>query len=181
MITCNLWTGKGLVNGTQGVVHKIVYAPGADPVLDLPAYVLVKVDPKDYTGPTEPEWIVDGHPCIPVVPVRAVWEKGDRTLTRTQLPLTLAWAITIHKSQGLTLLKAVIGLGEKDFAQGLSFVGISRVKTLSGLAFMTRFPKSRLEKPKTAGMVLLKKEMLRINSLGFDLDTYDMDLSMYDL
>ena len=50
----------------------------------------------------------------------------------------MAWGITIHKSQGLTLEKVVVELGEKDFSARLSFVAISRVKTLQGLAFHSR-------------------------------------------
>jgi ATP-dependent exoDNAse (exonuclease V) alpha subunit len=52
----------------------------------------------------------------------------------------LAWGITIHKSQGLTLEKAVIECGDKDFSAGLTFVAISQVKTLKGLTFCTHFP-----------------------------------------
>ena len=51
----------------------------------------------------------------------------------------LAWAITIHKSQGLTLEHATIDLGPKDFSSGLSFVAISQVKNLKGLAFHVPF------------------------------------------
>jgi ATP-dependent exoDNAse (exonuclease V) alpha subunit len=48
----------------------------------------------------------------------------------------MAWGITIHKSQGLTLEKVVVELGDKDFSVGLSFVAISQVKTLKGLAVL---------------------------------------------
>jgi ATP-dependent exoDNAse (exonuclease V) alpha subunit len=51
----------------------------------------------------------------------------------------LAWGITIHKSQGLTLEKVVVGLGHADFSPGLSFVAISRVKSLAGLALCSCF------------------------------------------
>ena len=67
-------------------------------------------------------------PWIPIGPVTAQWEHDDKALTRTQFPIRLAWAITVHKSQGLTLDKAVIDLGEVDFTPGLSFVAMSCVK-----------------------------------------------------
>lgn len=54
--------------------------------------------------------------------------------------------MTVHKSQGLTLDKAVIDLGEVDFTPGLSFVAMSRVKNISGLLFKSSFPLSRLQK-----------------------------------
>ena len=86
------------------------------------------------------------NPWIPITPFTARWEHGDKVLTRTQFPLWLAWAITVHKIQGLTLDKAVIDLGEVDFTPGLSFVAMSRVKRISGLLFKTLFPISHLQK-----------------------------------
>ena len=90
------------------------------------------------------------------------------------------WGITIHKSQGLTLEKVVVELGDKDFSAGLSFVAISRVKTLKGLAFRTHFDHSRLKKPKeTDSMLMLRRDTERRSQLGFQLNTYGMDLSEY--
>ena len=74
----------------------------------------------------------------------------------------------------------VVELGDKDFSAGLSFVAISRVKTLKGLAFRTRFDHTRLKKPKeTETMLMLKKDIERRNLLGFQLNTFGMDLSEY--
>jgi ATP-dependent exoDNAse (exonuclease V) alpha subunit len=54
--------------------------------------------------------------------------------TYTQIPLTLAWASTIHKAQSLTLDDVRIDIGDGAFASGQAYVAVSRARTLEGLS-----------------------------------------------
>lgn len=81
---------------------------------------------------------------IVVEPVE--WEINDglKTLASiTQIPLRLAWAITVHKSQGMTLDEVVVDLTQA-FEYGQGYVALSRVRTLSGL-FLLGLNKKALE------------------------------------
>lgn len=87
---------------------------------------------------------------ITVEPVDWAIQDGNRLLAKiTQIPLRLAWAITVHKSQGMSLDAAVIDLSQAfEFGQG--YVAISRVRTLDGL-FLEGFNERALQlHPKVA-------------------------------
>lgn len=63
--------------------------------------------------------------------------------TFTQYPLKTAWAITVHKSQGLTFEKAIIDV-QHSFAHGQTYVALSRCKSLEGLVLNTPIPQSAI-------------------------------------
>ena len=134
MLISNLWVEVGLVNGAIGTVKAICYQNGGPP--DLPLAVMVLFD--KYCGPT----LHDG--TVPVTPIRHTWSCSGVQCSRLQLPLKLAWAVTIHKSQGLTLDKVVIDLGKREFSSGLTFVACSRVRQLQDLLFIPSVPLQRL-------------------------------------
>ena len=124
MLTMNLWTDVGLCNGATGTVIDFIYADNHQPP-DLPQAVIVKFD--NYKGPSISKSISS---CVPICPITVTSQSLDGMHERQQLPLKLAWAITIHKSQGLTLPKAWIDIGQTEKTAGISYVAISRVKTL---------------------------------------------------
>ncbi|MBS1583292.1 MAG: helix-turn-helix domain-containing protein, partial [Bacteroidetes bacterium] len=68
----------------------------------------------------------------------ATKEQQEEVLgTFEQYPIKLAWAITVHKSQGLTFSKAIIDVGQA-FAPGQVYVALSRLRSLDGLILRTR-------------------------------------------
>ena len=104
MLSSNLWVDMGLVNGAMGTIKAICYGNDGSPP-NLPVAVTVTFD--SYSGPT----LIDG--TVPITPLRRSWFTSATQCSHLQLPLKLAWAVTAHKSQGLTLDKVVVDIGKK--------------------------------------------------------------------
>ncbi len=98
---------KGFVNGTTGTVVEFVYDT---PRVQVANGMIIDVEPM--------EW--------------SVQDQGKILASISQIPLRLAWAITIHKSQGMSLDAAIMDLSQV-FEYGQGYVALSRVRTLSGL------------------------------------------------
>ena len=102
---------EGYVNGTQGVVEG--FDADGIPLVRTFSGELITAEPVD--------WQI---------------EDGGRVLASiTQIPLRLAWAITVHKSQGMSLDAAEIDLS-KSFEKGMGYVALSRVRSLKGLSLL---------------------------------------------
>jgi len=108
MLVVNLDVESGLTNGARGVVTKLT----SDHV-----YV------KFLSGETIP---FERHEF-------KVEEEGKVIGTRRQFPFILAYALTIHKCQGSTLDFAVVDAGNSIFQAHMTYVSLSRVRSLSGL------------------------------------------------
>lgn len=164
MLTENLWTEAGLVNGAMGVIYDIAWpADVEDPRQTLPFVVLVKMD--QYSGPA----CMYGDLSRDIVPIflsKREFEKGKAVCSRTQFPLTIAYAITVHKSQGATLDQAVLNIATRQFTAGLTYVAVSRVKKLEGLMFEAPFTLADLKVTKDNTGLRRAKDFLRRRDAG---------------
>jgi ATP-dependent DNA helicase PIF1 len=111
MCTMNVDLENGIYNGSQGKVIEFRESTehGLLPVVKFNNGKVMEMEP--YC------WQSDEYPMVGV----------------KQVPLQLAWAMTIHKSQGSSLDNVIMNLGNQIFEYGQSYVALSRVRTLDGL------------------------------------------------
>ena len=99
-----------ICNGSQGVIIRM-----SETVPELP---IVRFNNGLEMMIQYHTWVSDNIPGIGV----------------SQIPLILSWAITIHKSQGATLERCIIDIGDGVFEAGQSYVALSRIKSLEGVS-----------------------------------------------
>ena len=121
-----------------------------------------------YTGPV---WSSDPRyeGCVPIAPFETSWsttgdDRGHEI--RRQVPLALCWSITMHKSHGQTMDKAVVDLGKSESTAALTFVCLSRAKRLVDL-LIEPMPLERLSKIGDAPTFQLQlREEVRLRALA---------------
>ena len=124
MLTSNLWIATGLVNGSLRKIVSMFYKESLSPPQLL---TFVAVNFYKYVGP---RWDPNNPTHLSIPPI-----KRDSC---TRMPLKMAWGLTIHKSQGMTLPKSIIDIHLTE-RQGLAFKTISRVPSLQDLCISTTF------------------------------------------
>lgn len=122
MCISNIDQDVGLVNGSQGIV--MGFSAEGDKKVPIVKFDNIgdEITIREHSWPFE----TNGNYCI------------------TQLPLVLSWAITIHKSQGMSIDKAVVDIGSSIFQYGQTYVALSRVKSLGGL-YVTKVNSQRIK------------------------------------
>jgi ATP-dependent DNA helicase PIF1 len=86
--------------------------------------------------------------------------------TFTQYPIKLAWAVTIHKSQGLTFDNVVIDVGSGTFVNGQMYTALSRCRTLTGITLKTIIKKEDIISDER--IIAFNATEQLINSISFD-------------
>ena len=119
MLLKNLNFNKGLINGSTGTVLELKKDENEE-------YILVRFD-------NEVEEVIAKHTF-------EAYRDGDVIVSREQYPLRLAYGITIHKSQGMTLEKLIVDCN-RVFECGQVYVALSRIKSLDGLYLKSFNPK----------------------------------------
>jgi len=127
---------EGFVNGTLGVVDGFDKITG-NPIVKIRSGRKIEVEAMDWT----------------------IEENGKVRASISQLPLRLAWAITVHKSQGMSLDEAVMDLSQV-FEYGQGYVALSRVRRLTGLYILGWNEQTFQVHPE----ILLKDKEFRIDS-----------------
>ena len=142
MLTTNVDVSDGLVNGARGEVVHIVTNNSNNVTSILVKFDNSRVGLKAIqTSPHRTRFAN----AVPLSKNEVVFfAKGKRgsEIKRLQFPLTLAWATTIHKVQGLTLDEIVVDMEGNRFSPGQAYVALSRVKTLAGLHILHFNPKA---------------------------------------
>ena len=136
MNTTNIDVTDGLMNGAMGTVTNAVI----DQTTGKISVILVAFDSEHVEQEaryTSVYYCVDQN-AVPIHQTRATFlvdKKASFQATRSRFPLTLAWAVTIHKCQGLTLPEIVIDMthAKGKFKLGEACVTFNRVKTLEKL------------------------------------------------
>ena len=157
MLTANVDVSDGLVNGARGEVVHVVTNSNHKVMTVLVKFDNCYVGLKAIQSSPYCAMYTDAVPISKYEVVFSAKGKKGSEITRLQFPLTLAWAITIHKVQGLTLDEIVVDMKGGRFSPGQAYVAFSRVKKLQGLHILNFNAKA------IKASIDVENEMTRLN------------------
>ena len=134
MLRQNIDVEDGLCNGAQGTIASM---PETTETTPGPIFVHFE-DPR--IGSRAERRDIDSKMAIRIDPKIASFDFHGQQVKRTQLPVMLSFAMTIHKAQGLTLNKVVADCGEHVFDSGMAYTATSRVRRLEDIVFLEYSP-----------------------------------------
>jgi ATP-dependent DNA helicase PIF1 len=154
MCLANLDTESGICNGSQGVITDFATNTGGQriPIVKFLNGITMRIQPKVYQHDDYPKFGVE------------------------QIPLRLAWAFTIHKSQGVTLQIAEMDIGSRVFECGQTYVALSRVKNLEGLYLSSFDPKKIKTNPLVSAFYEKIPKEMSVLSIAENVSSEELEL-----
>ena len=104
---------QGLANGSRGIIIGFSFDENKNPIVQFLDGKVLEIKPHDYKI-----------------------EEDNESVIKRQIPLMHAWAITIHKAQGMSLEYIQTDIGESIFEYGQAYVVLSRIRSLEGLSLI---------------------------------------------
>jgi len=144
LCTVNLDMEQGICNGSQGIIMDILERDGQVlPIVKFSNGIIKTISPHF--------WQSEEYPCVMI----------------GQYPLILAWAMTIHKMQGVTLDMGEMDIGNSIFEYGQSYVALSRIRSLEGVYLSAFEPEKVRANPKVVAFyeTIPKRDYYKPNPL----------------
>ncbi len=136
MLTFNMFIEKNLINDSMSIVVNVIWDNDTDDSFTtLSAVVLIKMN--DYVDSIS--MLINNQNVVSIFLRTATWNNDDNTCFYEQFSLILIFAIIIHKSQKLILVKVILNLAMLNFCQDLTYVNLSQVHQIQDLAFKISF------------------------------------------
>jgi len=149
MCTINLDMENGICNGSQGIVLDILENTIPTQTNISPTIIKVRFSNGITRDIGLHYWQSDDYPMLAI----------------GQYPLSLAWALTIHKIQGATLSMAEMDIGQSIFEYGQTYVALSRIKSLDGL-YLSAFHSQKIKaNPKVSEFYKTIPEILKLKTI----------------
>tara|TARA_B110000967_G_C18893933_1_gene569281 strand:- start:2767 stop:4275 length:1509 start_codon:yes stop_codon:yes gene_type:complete len=155
MCTVNLDLNNGICNGSQGTVIGFTNNDSHYPIVKFYNGTIRTLSPY--------YWVSENYSNIAI----------------GQIPLILAWAITIHKIQGATLKTAEIDIGKTIFESGQTYVALSRIESLDGL-YLSSFDPNKIKTNELVNNFYENIPFCEYKNYEFSFSTKELNFEKYE-